>query len=249
MMTLQTMARSVCVSIICFIIHPPDINAWILFIYTHPCLYACRSIGRSNRPDSSEGNQQEAITKLDEAYSIFKENFGAEHITIAACLADKALLLRLLRRYDEALKLNEEALKMFIKEAPGGVSPQVATTTQCIGTILADTGRLEEAKEKYEESLSLLRRVHGGRDHPDVATALNNVSDILQKQGRWDESYPFLEKVLKMRKRLFGDDHVEVAQVKLCVHLQSKCIHLQSSKYRGCSCRFQDRRTRIATRV
>ena len=187
-MTLQTMARSVCVSIICFIIHPPDISAWILFIYTHPRLHACRSIGRSNRPDSSEGNQQEAITKLDEAYSIFKENFGAEHITIAACLADKALLLRLLRRYDEALKLNEEALKMFIKEAPGGVSPQVATTTQCIGTILADTGRLEEAKEKYEESLSLLRRVHGGRDHPDVATALNNVSDILQKQGRWDES-------------------------------------------------------------
>ena len=52
-----------------------------------------------------------------------------------------------------------------------------------------------------------------------------------------------------MRKRLFGDDHVEVAQVKICVHLQSKCIHLQSSKYRGCSCRFQDRRTRIATRV
>ena len=198
----------------------------------------CRSIGRGNRPDSSEGNQQEAIAKLDEAQNIFEENYGADHLTIATCLSDKALMLRLLRRYDEALKLNEEALKIFIKEAPGGVSSQVAAAIQCIGAIMADTGRLEEAKEKYEESLSLLRRVHGGGDHPDVATALNNIANHLQKQGRWDEAYPFLEKVLKMRKRLFGDDHVEVAQVKICVHLQSKCIHLQSSKYRDCSRRF-----------
>jgi tetratricopeptide (TPR) repeat protein len=99
-------------------------------------------------------------------------------------------------RYEEAVKLYEESLKLA-KEL--GNKSGIAITLHQLGMIHQDQGRYEEAVKLYEESLKLAKEL-GNKS--GIAITLHQLGNVHYAQGRYEEAVKLYEESLKLAKEL-----------------------------------------------
>jgi ankyrin repeat protein len=113
-------------------------------------------------------------------------------------------------RYDEALKLSEDALKAAEAEY-GGNHHVVADALENLGIVY---GRLEkhgQALECDERAFGIRRKLFG-EEHALVADSLNNMGVDYSNLGEHAKAKECDERALEIRRKLFGYEHAATAQ-------------------------------------
>ncbi|CAB1096625.1 unnamed protein product [Ectocarpus sp. CCAP 1310/34] len=108
---------------------------------------------------SFQGKLDEAGPLYDRAIRIWEAALGPEHSQVATALNNRARLLRVQGKYDDAEQPYERSLA------------------------IREKGNYDEAGKLYERSLAIREKALGP-DHPDVAQSLNNWAGLLGKQVR-----------------------------------------------------------------
>ena len=120
-------------------------------------------------------------------------------------MANLALKLSDLGRYDEALELQEKVLEIR-REAHGEEEEDTVDAMINLAGTLKDLGRYEEALTLNEEALKLSKKILGDK-HPNTIDAMTNLANTLNDLGRYDEALTLQEEVLKLSKKILGDEH------------------------------------------
>ncbi|WP_370495605.1 CHAT domain-containing tetratricopeptide repeat protein [Trichodesmium erythraeum] len=132
-----------------------------------------------------------------------------DSLTLATELNDKAIELYKQGKYDEAVPLLEQSLKIRL-QILGAEHPDVATSLNNLAELYRVQGRYTEAEPLYIQALEMRKKLLGA-EHPDVATSLNNLAGLYRVQGRYTEAEPLYIQALNMRNKLLGAEHPDVA--------------------------------------
>ncbi|MHC4322575.1 MAG: tetratricopeptide repeat protein, partial [Planctomycetota bacterium] len=91
-------------------------------------------------------------------------------------LNDKATQLLQERRYADAIKVSEEAIKVATNTFTPN-HPCIAISKNLLGTLYWTYGRFSEAEPLFKQALAIYEEGLGP-DHPKVATVLQNLADM-----------------------------------------------------------------------
>lgn len=123
-------------------------------------------------------------------------------------LNDKASKLLQERRYADAIKVSEEAIKVATDTfAPD--HPCIAISKNLLGTLYWTYGRFSEAEPLFRQALAIYEEGLGPA-HPKVATVLQNLADMYLSQDRYAEAEPLYKNALNIYENTFGPDHPSV---------------------------------------
>lgn len=151
----------------------------------------------------------EADSLLSLAVAGLRASRTASIRDLALALHDRALVLRGLRRVDEAEALALEALDL--READPKTRPaDLAATIYLLGSLQHDRGEFAKGETFFREAVAIFR-TDSTRPEPIAAEALEALGQYLQFRGDYAESEEFLKEALKTRRRLYGDSHPSVA--------------------------------------
>lgn len=129
-------------------------------------------------------------------------------------------------RYEEAVKVNHEALKLVRAEF-GDQHIEVAYFFNKLGLCYRFLDRFEEAEPLYLKALEIRRQLLAA-EAPDVAESVNNLGTLYYLQERYEESEPLYRESLKTHEAVLGSEHLYVAQVSS--NLASVCVKLGKYK-------------------
>ena len=133
--------------------------------------------------NSYEKGQQGSYT-LSWREASAKEQSLAE----ATELNDKAIELYKQGKYDEAVPLLEQSLKIR-QQVLGAEHPSVASSLNNLAGLYVSQGMYTEAEPLYIQALDMRKKLLGA-EHPSVATSLNNLAFLYKSQGRYTEAEP-----------------------------------------------------------
>lgn len=123
-------------------------------------------------------------------------------------LNGKAKTLIKQKRYPDALRVTEEALKVA-ENTFGPDHPKVAISLNNLAELYVIKGSYAEIEPLYKRALEINEKALG-HDHPDVAISLNNLAELYYNQGRYLEAEPLYKRALKILEDTLGPDHPEV---------------------------------------
>src|SRR5262249_5339475 len=110
-----------------------------------------------------------------------------------------------LRRYGEALKLDEETLALR-KAQLGPDHPDTLRSMNNLATNYAGLGRRADALKLHEETLALPKAKRGA-DHPETLQSMNNLANSYAGLGRHTDALKLHEETLALTKGKLGPDH------------------------------------------
>jgi tetratricopeptide (TPR) repeat protein len=128
---------------------------------------------------------------------------GADHPALVASLNDIALVLRDLKRHDEAVAPLQRALELAKKNTAPGGRADVGTTLHNIGDIAAALGKRDEAVTHFEQALAI-RRAELSPNHPQLSDTLNAFGNVLVASGKGDDGLAMLDEAIAIRREEFG---------------------------------------------
>ena len=135
--------------------------------------------------------------------------FGETSQESAQALNDLAVLYRYCGRFDEELRLYEDALRVTIA-AQGDECLSACTIYHNMGGILFSKGDFAAAKPYGERAWELSQRLLGETDPRTMADAAA-YAEILDGLGRYCESEAIYRRALAVFEESFGPVHYEVA--------------------------------------
>jgi serine/threonine protein kinase/tetratricopeptide (TPR) repeat protein len=164
---------------------------------SHPSLLASQ---RGIAVALQAGNQSEEALALQKAvYEKSRTRLGLEHPQIASLLADMAITLGKLGRFDEAIPKMMEATAMR-RRILGEMNREVALSVLAIGNLHRLAGHLSEAERWYRQSHEMLRALVGDEDY-DISFPLLAYARLRSDQQRLDESIVHYRHALVIRRR------------------------------------------------
>ncbi|WP_427161651.1 tetratricopeptide repeat protein [Aliinostoc sp. HNIBRCY26] len=158
---------------------------------------------------SSQGFYETAVSLYEQCLEITKKRLGEEHLSVASCLNNLALLYHSQGKYNKAEPLYIQALALTQKLL-GENNSYFASSLNNLAGLYDSQGRHSEAESLYLHALSLTYKLLG-TEHPDVANTLNNLAGLYRSQGRYSEAEPLYIQVLELRCKLLGEEHPDVA--------------------------------------
>ncbi|MCB9754042.1 MAG: tetratricopeptide repeat protein [Myxococcales bacterium] len=168
-------------------------------------LLAGAALEALQRPREAEAAYRRALTLRMRAL--------ADHPDTARAYNSLARALYYQHRFDEALALHQEALRIRRAQL-GEQHPDTATSYNNIGAVYRAMGDNERALEQFERALEI-RRATVGEQHPYTAISYNNIAELLELEG--DElaltrALELHRAALAIRERFFGEQHAETAR-------------------------------------
>ena len=158
-----------------------------------------------------KGRYQEAVNVAEEALIVAENTYGPDHLNVAVCLNNLALLYVEQGKYAEAEPLYKRSLKIT-RRSLGVEHPDVATTLNNLAGLYDKQGKYLDAEGNYKWSLIITERALGP-DHPRVAQLLNNLARFYNKRGKYEEAEPLYKRSLKITENTLGPDHPDVANI------------------------------------
>ncbi|KAI1490741.1 hypothetical protein F5X96DRAFT_694200 [Biscogniauxia mediterranea] len=142
-------------------------------------------------------------------------------------------------RFDEAIKLHEEALALKLRAYPES-STQVGISLNGLGEALLRAGELEEADKALERALSI-REKHGPA--LDAAATRENIAALREAQGKFDEAREMRLRGSKQGQMLCG--HYGCPTNQMCTRGQLRCCSACTAVfYCTKQCQVQDWKAR-----
>ena len=135
---------------------------------------------------------------------------GAEHVDVAECLNDLAVLYMQLKEYPKAEPLLRRSLAIYERQM-GPSDHIVAVAYNNTAMLLFYLKKYDEAEALYQRSLAIWEQ-RGWPDHPDVARCLNNLALLYANRGRSTEAEPLYLRSIALWERIQGPRHPDVAR-------------------------------------
>ena len=126
-------------------------------------------------------------------------------------LNDKTTSLLQKKRYADAIKAGEEALKVAKNTFPPG-NTCIADSMNLLGILYRTYGRYAEAEPLFNQALTIYKESLGS-DHPSVAKVLYEIGEMFFLQNKYAQAEPFYKQSLGIYENVFGPDHPSVANV------------------------------------
>ena len=133
----------------------------------------------------------------------------SQELEKAEQLNDRAFELYQQAKFDEAVTLAEEALRLR-EQAYGPNHPATAQSLNMLAGILGAKGENRRALPLYERALSIFEE-HLGDDSPKLTTSLNNLARCLLALNRSEEASTYLTRSLQNQQSSVGDSHPSLA--------------------------------------
>lgn len=135
---------------------------------------------------------------------------AGEPLLLADLLLNRASVLAVAGRHDEAIEAAQQAVEMRERLLPGD-DPSLSHALHTLGNALCRAGRLEEGLSQQRRALAILEPALGAR-HPKVAMNLYNVGATLRALGRPAEAVDYVERSLSISRDALGREHPRVAR-------------------------------------
>jgi eukaryotic-like serine/threonine-protein kinase len=173
------------------LVDQPDVQAEILTV-----------LGRVYR---RLGVFDKAQRLLEQALTVGRTAYGAEHVRVAQTLNDLGVLLTDKGDYAAAARILEQAVSMR-RKLLGPEHADVAVTLVELGRVYQDQGFNQRADPLLRESLAIRRRVLG-EEHRETAVSLNAVASVLRLNGDLSGAESLLRQSLELNRRTRGEYH------------------------------------------
>ena len=138
-----------------------------------------------------------------EAIADKERELGPTHASLVISLNDLALVLRDLKRFDDAVPPLERALGLARQNAAPGARADLGTTLHNLADVQSSRAKQVDALKLFEEALTL-RRAELASHHPQLSDTLNAYGNLLVVAGRGDEGLAMLDEAIAIRREEFG---------------------------------------------
>ena len=159
------------------------------------CAWAAAAAGRMDEADQLSARSLAIAEKSDRSKVVSTAGF-------------RALLLKTMRRYDEAELLYRQALAVEEERGKESGAGLVAVLSN-LAQLLQSTTRLQEAEPIMRRVLNITI-THYGEMHPHAATALHNLGALLCDLERYEEAEPLLRRALAILETYLRQDHPRI---------------------------------------
>jgi tetratricopeptide (TPR) repeat protein len=159
-----------------------------------------RALGQSDRAEP------QARRNLDLA----REVFGPDHPETYSAMSGLGLVLKDLRRFDDAEPLIRDAVAGLERTCPPEDRADLARATGLLGQLELERGDYDDAKTHLVRAAAELTQISGPM-HPDTIVALENVATFNERIGRLEEAEGVLRQTIAARKAAFGESSVMTA--------------------------------------
>ncbi|MES2950639.1 MAG: serine/threonine-protein kinase [Pseudomonadota bacterium] len=168
---------------------------------------------------------QVALAQLQQLHALLVQTGPANSDAALSAQKHTAQLLRRLRRYPEALAIDEQLLPQFARRY-GTQSEAYGRLVQGHSSNLIGVGRMQEAKERMKEGAAIMSRLFPN-NLPLRLDDVNDLAILLTKQGLWKEALDTLRTVEADLPALanMGGQHVRTALI-MRANLESMRIRL-----------------------
>jgi tetratricopeptide (TPR) repeat protein len=129
--------------------------------------------------------------------------------TQATLLTDRARIVGLQGRYEQALAEGERALALQI-EALGPEHPDLGRTLNELGLMNMMLGRHEQAQAQFERAIEIWHEALGP-DHPNAAGAHHSLAGLHMYAGRYEDGEREVRRALTLFEAVHGPEHPDVA--------------------------------------
>jgi eukaryotic-like serine/threonine-protein kinase len=151
------------------------------------------------------GDAKNAADQFRAARTLYTNHRGPDDPDTLRSMHGLALSYYDLGRYDEAVKLNEETLRLR-REKLGPDHRDTLKVMSNLANSYHAVGRHAEALKLHEETLKL-RQAKLGPDDPDTVSSMHNLAGSYYDLGRYTEALRLNEETLRLLKAKFGPDH------------------------------------------
>lgn len=155
------------------------------------------------------GDYDQALDHYEHALTIFEQQLGREHPTVASSVNNLGNVYFRLGDYEGALAQYSRALEL--REAVFGPGhPLIGSTLNNLGNVHQERGDYDSALDFYRRSLALREQILP-EGHPVLAGSFNNIGYTLEKLGDYDGALISHQRALELREQALGSDHPDVA--------------------------------------
>ncbi|KAM0542622.1 hypothetical protein ACHAPJ_012701 [Fusarium lateritium] len=116
-----------------------------------------------------------------------------------------AQALHLQGRYEGAVKLEREALKLRV-DVLGSENEEILAISNNLALDLLEIRQYQEAHNMFRETLELREKVRG-KEHPDTIMVMHNLAHLLGSMRHDDEAEKMYREVLELRVKVLGKKH------------------------------------------
>ncbi|KAK1770253.1 hypothetical protein QBC33DRAFT_617537 [Phialemonium atrogriseum] len=141
------------------------------------------------------------------AYELRKQVLGGNDLRTIWSMASLAITYLEQRKFDEAEKINVEALLRLRQEGLGNEHDETILIMVSLAATYQGQGRCDEAENIYMEALGLLQ-VLGDKHHETMET-MALLAIVYNAQGRYDEAERILVEALRLWREILGDNHLD----------------------------------------
>jgi len=152
----------------------------------------------------------ETSSVVQKKASILREKFENESLSKASSDDSLAILYKEQGKYEDALPLYENALKIR-ENILGTEDLETAASYNNLGVIYRILGENDKAMKLYKKCLKIKEREHGKED-PSTAQTYNNIALVYSQKKDYKKSIIYYNKALKVWQREYGEKHQDTAK-------------------------------------
>jgi tetratricopeptide (TPR) repeat protein len=155
----------------------------------------------------ANGDIDSAFQCYSKSADLIREYIGPSCQALGVVLSQQAEVLREKRRFQEALALYEEVLR--ISTAVHGAEHSECAIDLCnIAVVLQDLQRWQESKNHLDQALKIRKRVLG--KHPLTADTLQAIGNLLHARGRSQKAIVYFNEAINIEREVLGPDSLRV---------------------------------------
>ncbi|KAL4455289.1 hypothetical protein ABPG74_012441 [Tetrahymena malaccensis] len=147
---------------------------------------------KMNQLDKAQENHQKALMMRKHLYGEIHQEVADSMINLSMIQIRKGL-------YQEALKMQEQALKIKEKLMPD--SADVAQCMNNLAILLETLGNFESAISYHEKSIAIKKKIYGEQSS-SIATSYNNLALTYQNSSQPDKAIPLFKNALQIREKI-----------------------------------------------
>ncbi|EAS04734.2 tetratricopeptide repeat protein (macronuclear) [Tetrahymena thermophila SB210] len=147
---------------------------------------------KMNQLDKAQENHQKALLMRKHLYGEVHQEVADSMINLSMVQIRKGL-------YQEALKMQEQALKIKEKLMPD--SADVAQCMNNLAILLETLGNFESAISYHEKSIAIKKKIYGEQSS-SIATSYNNLALTYQNSSQPEKAIPLFKNALLIREKL-----------------------------------------------
>ena len=169
---------------------------------------------------STSKDYRSALVTLQQVYNLELDRHGAFSEQTASTLSDMGLLQYLLRDYDSALRLYQEALHIRSTrsaiETSQKLKKDLGNSFNAVGLVLLKLKDYDSSKKAFLECLGLRQAVRP-TPHQEIASALYNLGTCEMDRGHVDEGLRIYSISLQIEVKGLGSYHPDVCRTLQCL--------------------------------